>query len=1056
MINRILEMVLGRRVLVLTATAVLVVVGTWSFLRLPIDAVPDITNVQVQINTRAEGLAPEEVEHLVTLPIELEMGGIPGLMETRSGSRVGLSQITLTFRERTDIFRARQLVAERLIAARERLPQGVSPALAPIITGLGEIYYYSLDYAPDAPNPPADPVARLLELRRIQDYQIKPQLRTVTGVTEVNSCGGYERQIQVLADPEKLRMTGMTFKELAEVIEENTENAPGNVVEREGQQVIIRSLGRLSTPKQIAAIPLKFRADGRPLLVGDVAEVKAGAGLRSNAASRNGREVVIGSALMLAGENSRTVARAVHAKINEIRTKLPPGVILTTEYNRSDLVDSTISTVGANLFEGGILVMVVLFGMLGNWRAALIVASAIPLSMLFAFTGMVKWGVSGNLMSLGAIDFGLIVDGAVVITECVARRLAEQRAVLGRPLSRTERTRIVLGACHEVGRPMVFGLVIITMVYLPILALTGTEGKMFRPMALTVIFALSGALVLTLTLIPVLCSLFLDGESHGRQDAIFARIQARYRRLLEWSLRHARTVAATSLALFGAGLFVYSRLGAEFIPQLNEGSFAGMLMRAPSVGLGASLAKQQESERLLLKEIPEIKAVFSLVGTTDVATCLTGVNNADTYFMLKSPSEWTDRSRQPRRKDELANAIKSLLSERIPSQTVLLSQPVKMRFDELLEGSRADLAVKIFGLEHDELERLALKVRDVVAKIRGAADVEHDAIGRTPMLDIVPDQEAAARYGVHAAEIHDLVGTAMAGRTAGFAVENNRRTDIVVRLSDDRRDDLEAYGQLPVRTHHGGIIALGQVARLTAQDRPVAIGHEAGQRMAVILVNLRGRDVESFVREAEARLRAEVSMPQGYFVEWGGQYQNLREARHRLMLVVPVALAMIYILILGALGSARQALLVLTGIPLAVTGGIFSMALRGLPFSISAAVGFIALSGVAVLNGLVLITCFNQLREQGRTVGEAIREGTLIRLRPVLMTALVASLGFVPMAIATGAGAEVQRPLATVVIGGILSSTFLTLVLLPILYLKWEQVLAFSSRSEKNATAIDD
>jgi cobalt-zinc-cadmium resistance protein CzcA len=497
----------------------------------------------------------------------------------------------------------------------------------------------------------------------------------------------------------------------------------------------------------------------------------------------------------------------------------------------------------------------------------------------------------------------------------------------------------------------------------------------------------------------------------------------------------------TSLALFGAGLFVYSRLGAEFIPQLNEGSFAGMLMRAPSVGLGASLAKQQESERLLLKEIPEIKAVFSLVGTTDVATCLTGVNNADTYFMLKSPSEWTDRSRRPRRKDELANAIKSLLSERIPAQTVLLSQPVKMRFDELLEGSRADLAVKIFGLEHDELERLALKVRDVVAKIRGAADVEHDAIGRTPMLDIVPDQEAAARYGVHAAEIHDLVGTAMAGRTAGFAVENNRRTDIVVRLSDDRRDDLEAYSQLPVRTHHGGLIALGQVARLTAQDRAVAIGHEAGQRMAVILVNLRGRDVESFVREAEARLRAEVSMPQGYFVEWGGQYQNLREARHRLMLVVPVALAMIYILILGALGSARQALLVLTGIPLAVTGGIFSMALRGLPFSISAAVGFIVLSGVAVLNGLVLITCFNQLREQGRTVGEAIREGTLIRLRPVLMTALVASLGFVPMAIATGAGAEVQRPLATVVIGGILSSTFLTLVLLPILYCRWERVL---------------
>jgi cobalt-zinc-cadmium resistance protein CzcA len=1038
MINRIFEMVLGRRVLVLTAAAVLIVTGGWAFLRLPIDAVPDITNVQVQINTRAEGLAPEEVEHLVTLPIELEMGGIPGLIETRSSSRVGLSQVTLTFREGTDVYRARQLVTERLQSAKAQLPEGMTPALAPIITGLGEIYYYSLDYAPDAANVPSDRVTQLLELRRIQDYMIKPQLRTVPGVTEVNSCGGYERQIQVLADPEKLFLSGITFKELAETISENTENAPGNVVEREGQQVIVRSMGRLSAPEQIAAIPLKFRSDGRPLVVGDVATVKIGAALRTNAATRNGREVVIGSTLMLAGENSRTVARAVHRKIAEIRAKLPPGICITTEYNRSELVDRTISTVGANLFEGGILVIAILFGLLGNWRAALIVASAIPLSMLFAFTGMVEWGVSGNLMSLGAIDFGLIVDGAVVITECVARRLGEQRTALGRALSRPERMRTVLDACREVGRPMVFGLTIITMVYLPILALTGTEGKMFRPMALTVIFALLGALALTLTFIPVLCSLMLDGESHGGRGTMFARVQAQYRRILEWSLHHARTVTIASLLLFAASLLVYSRLGAEFIPQLDEGSFAGMFMRAPSVGLTASLEKQQESERLLLQYVPEIKTVFSLVGTTDVATCLTGVNNADTYISLKSPSEWTDRDRHPRRKVELANIIKSLLAERIPSQTILISQPVKMRFDELLEGSRADLAVKVFGLEHEELEKIALRVRAVVESIRGAADVEHDAIGRTPMLDIVPNRDAAARYGVHSAEIHDLVGNAMAGQVAGFAVENNRRVDIVVRLPDDRRNGIEAYGRLPIRTHGGGLIPLAQVARLEAQDRPVAIGHEAGQRMAVILVNLRGRDVESFVREAEARLRAEVPMPQGYFVEWGGQYQNLRDARHRLMVVVPMAMAMIYILILGSLGSARQALLVFTGIPLAITGGIFSMALRGLPFSISAGVGFIALSGVAVLNGLVLISCFNQLREQGRSLIDAVYEGTLIRLRPVLMTALVASLGFVPMAIATGAGAEVQRPLATVVIGGILSSTFLTLILLPVLYRRFD------------------
>ena len=1039
MISRILEFSLRQRVFVMLITAALVVVGTWAFYVLPIDAVPDITNVQVQINTQVEALVPEEIEKLVTFPIETEMGGIEGLIELRSLSKLGLSQVNLVFRDGTDIYRVRQLVSERLQSVLDDIPPGLQPKLAPISTGLGEIYYYSVDYAPDAKEKPPTRFEQLLQLKIIQDWTIKPLLRTVPGVTEVNTSGGFEKQLQVLADPQKLKSVGLSFEELVGIMEENTQNSGGSVVERGGEQIAVRSVGRVNDAGEIVRIPIKFRSTNRALTVGDVATVKVGAGVRGGASTKDGVEAVIGATLMLAGENSRTVSRAVNNKLKDIQAKLPSGVVIHTEYNRSELVEKTIATVRNNLFEGGVLVIVVLLALLGNWRAALIVAAAIPLSMLFAFIGMVKGKVSGNLMSLGAIDFGLIVDGAVVITENVVRRMAEQQHQLKRALTLEERMRVVLSAATEVGRPMVFGVAIITIVYMPILALTGIEGKMFKPMAITVMFALVGALILTLTLVPVLCSFFLGGKIQEDENTILRWARRRYEPLLRKCLDHSGSVTGAAVVLFIFALLTFSRMGAEFVPQLDEGSFATHMIRTTSIGLKNAVEMQEKSEKILLKEFPEVKSTFSRIGTAEVATDPMGVNVADCYIFFKPEREWPKINGRRRTKEQLAEAMKEELEIRVPGQAYLFSQPIEMRFNEILEGTRADIAVKVFGDDYKELERIATEIRELLEKVRGAADVEFDALGKIPILEVTMDREAAQRYGIHASEINDLIGTAMAGKGVGFVVEGNQRTEIVVRLPEEWRQRLEELHQLPVRTHDGGIITLGQVAQLRMTEQVERIAREYGRRRAAIMVNLRGRDVESFVNEAEAKIQETVKMPQGYYVEWGGQFQNLKMARQRLMIVVPAALALIFLLIFAAFQSMRQALIVFTGIPLAITGGVFALALRGLPFSISAGIGFIALSGVAVLNGVVLVSYFNQLREQGRPVMQAVWEGSLTRLRPVLMTALVASLGFIPMAIATGAGAEVQRPLATVVIGGILSSTFLTLILLPALYRRFER-----------------
>ncbi len=1034
MLNQILEFSVRQRMFVLLATFGLIGIGVWSAVRLPIDAVPDITNIQVQVNTAVPALAPEEIEKLVTFPIENEMAGIPGIAELRSLSKFGLSQVTLVFKDGTDIYRSRQLVSERLQTVMDELPSGMTPKLAPISTGLGEIFYYVVEYAPDAPNKPATREEQLMELKLIHDFLIKPRLRSTPGLAEVNSSGGYEKQIVIQANPDKLKSVGMSFSEVASAIGENVENAGGSVIQIGGEQVAVRAAGRVQSVAEIEQLPLKFGARATPLRVKDVAEVVIGKAVRGGASTYNGEECVLGSALMLAGENSRLVAKAVDEKLKELETKLPQGVKIIPVYDRTILVDRTIHTVESSLFEGAILVVAVLLVMLGNWRAALIVTLAIPLSMLFAITGMVQGRVSGNLMSLGAIDFGLIVDGAVVMVENIIRHLAEKQHELKRRLSASERTQEVLLATKEVANPMFFGVLIITVVYFPILALTGIEGKMFRPMALTVIFALMGSLVLALTLMPALASYFLGGDIKEKDSWLVRMAKRVYTPILNSALKHRWIITGAGVGLLVLAVFLFGKLGAEFVPQLDEGSFATHMLRTTSIGIDPSIDMQKRGEKMLLEKFPEVDYTFSRIGTAEVATDPMGVNVADTYIMFKPRDTWRKINGRRATKDDLANLMTEELGKYVPGEAHLFSQPIEMRFNEILEGTRADIAVKVFGDDFTVIENIASQAREILENVPGAADVEFDALGKAPLLEIVPKREAMSKYNLHAAELNKVVSTALAGEEVGKLIEGNRRFDIVVRLSENLRENIDELKRLPVRVDDGGLLTLGQVADFRIVEQVAAIAREFSQRRGAIMINLRGRDVESFVLEAQKKIKEQIKLPDGYSIEFGGQFKNLIDAKRRLAVVIPGAMSLIFILIFIALRSFRQSLLVFLAVPLAVTGGIFALFFRGLPFSISAGVGFIAVSGIAVLNGLMIITFFNQLRTRGTDLRETVHDGSLLRLRPMLMTALVASLGFVPMAIATGAGGEVQRPLATVVIGGIITSTFLTLVLLPVLY----------------------
>ena len=1034
MIVKIVELSLRQRALVLLATLILVGVGTWAAFRLPIDSVPDITNPQVLVNTGVPALAPEEIENLVTRPIESGMAGLLGMIELRSLSKFGLSQVRMTFDDGVDIYRTRQLANERLLAVEEQLPPGLQPRLAPISTALGEIFYYSVEFRPDAAGKPASRCEQLQELRQIQEYVISPLLRATRGVAEVNTSGGHERQIVVMPDVARLASVGLTVEELAEKIRENSENVGGGLVEIGGEQVVIRGNSRVGTVEEIGGISLKFAGSATPLLVWEVAQVGIGSSFRTGAATANGGEAVIGGALMLAGGNSRVVARDVAAKLTEIQDKLPPGVEVRPLYNRSDLVKRTLRTVETNLFEGAVLVIVVLFALLGNLRAAFVVALAIPLSMLFVITGMVESRVSGNLMSLGAVDFGLIIDGAVVMVENILRHLAHKQREIGRELTAHERHQEVLYSAKEVASPMFFGVLIITVVYLPILALTGIEGKMFRPMAITVVFALLGSLVLALTLMPALCSYLLRGRIKEQDNWLVRGFKALYTPLLGVALRLRWLVVGGAALMFVSSLWLFTRLGAEFIPQLDEGTMLLQFIRSGSAGLNASTDLQQRSEQLLLERFPEVDRLFGLIGTAEIAVDPMGPNLCDTYVEFKPRSQWRQVDGRPVNKEELIELMRRELAIHAPGQTFLFTQPIQMRFNEMMAGVRADIAVKIYGDDFATLERLATEIRDLVRLIPGSGDVEFDSFGRSPLLEIKPDRAALRRYHVQAAAMNRAIASALAGEEAGTIIDGNRTVPVVVRLADDVRCDVSLMKRVPVRVGDGGLLTLGRIAQFEMTEQVGAITREAGQRRAAILINLRGRDVEGFVTVAKARIKAGVKFPPGYSYEFGGQFENLQKARARLALIVPMALLFIFILIFVSFGSVRQAALIFVCVPLAVTGGVFALWLRDMPFTISAGVGFIALSGIAVLNGIMLINYINQLRRSGLAVREAVIEGTLTRLRPKLMTALVASLGFVPMAIASGAGAEVQRPLATVVIGGIITSTFLTLIVLPILY----------------------
>jgi cobalt-zinc-cadmium resistance protein CzcA len=1040
MIDRILEFSLRQRAVVLLGAGVLLAAGLWSAWHLPIDAVPDITGVQVQINTEIPALAAEESEKLVTQTLELELAGLPGVQEMRSLTKFGLSQITLQFKDGTDIYRARQLVTERMAGIVDQLPAGAAPKLAPISTGLGEIFYYSLDYRTDAPNPPANEMDRLISLGEIQEYVVKPLLRTIPGIAEINGTGGYEKQFVVQPKPDALIAAGLTFGELADLIAQNMENTGGGIINRGQQQLTIRAVSRVTSLAELAELPVKFAGGAGPLLVKDVADVKIGTHFRTGAATLNGREVVVGTTMMLTGENSREVAGRVKARLAEIQSKLPPGVEIQTEYDRSELVGRTIGTVEKNLFEGAVLVIVVLLLLLGNWRAALIVACAIPLSFLFALTGMARFGISGNLMSLGAVDFGLIIDGAVVIVENIVRQLGQRQHHLGCVLTPEERAQTVLAASKQVGRPMFFGVVIITVVYIPLLALSGTEGKMFHPMAFTVMLALGGALVLSLTLMPALCSLLLTRKIQEEDNAFLRVTKSLYGRVLTAALRLRWIIAAGAILLFAGSLWLFSRLGAEFVPTLDEGSIAGMLYKPVGLNVDEAIRSDREIETRLLREFPEISRIFSRIGTSEVATDPMPLNESDVYISYKPLSEWPKTEGRPTNKVELCAQIDGVLKQINPEYGMLFAQPIEMRFNELLEGTKAELAVKIFGNDYDLLEQFAEQIKTIIEETPGVAEVEYETEGRTPQLQLTVKRDVLRRHGLQSGEVNRAVSAALAGQVVGQIVDGNRRFDVVVRLPDELRASDEQIKNLPLRVGNHGLLSLGDAVDFAMAKTVEPIRRDEGQRRAALMVDLDTRDIEGFVRAIEKRITAEVKLPEGYIVEFGGQFKNLQEARARL------AVVLIFVLIYLAFGSLWQTLLVYSGIPLAVTGGIAALWLRDMPFSITAAVGFIALTGVAVLNGVVLVSYFNQLREEGRSVLDAVREGALTRLRPVLMTALVAALGFVPMALATGSGAEVQRPLATVVIGGIVSATFLTLVLLPMLYCWFERDRAPAAR----------
>jgi heavy metal efflux system protein len=1041
MLEKIITFSIRQRFFVIVAALVLVALGAYNFKILPIDAVPDVTNIQVQINTEAPGLTPLEVEQRITFPIESTIAGLPKLKHTRSLSRYGLSQVTVIFEDGTDIYFARQLINSKLQEVKGHLPENMEPAMGPIATGLGEIFMWSVE-AEEGFRKPDGSTYSSMELRTIQDWIIKPQLMNIPGVTEVNSIGGYVKNFQVSPDPQKLMAYGFSFKEVMEALSRNNENRGAGYIEQSGQQYLVRTPGQVSGIEDIRNIVIGSH-NSIPIYIKDVAEVSLGKELRTGAATKDGEEAVLGTVFMLKGENSRTVSLKVAEKMKSINRSLPEGVVARTVYDRTHLVNATLQTVRNNLLEGALLVIAVLFLLLGNFRAAVITALVIPLSMLFAVTGMVSNRVSGNLLSLGAIDFGIIVDGAVIIVENCCRRLAEAQKQLGRILNQQERFEIVKTSSCEVSRPSIFGVFIIMIVYLPILTLTGIEGKMFQPMAFTVLAALAGALILSITFVPAMMAQFASSSISEKESYIIRATSRVYSYLLVVISKNRASVIAFAGVLVVLSVLLSQKMGSEFLPTLDEGDFAVHALRVPGTSLSQAVSMQDILEKKI-KELPDVNYVFAKIGTADIASDPMPPSVADVFVMINPRSQWKDPNRE---KAELVRDLEKKLNE-VPGNKYEITQPIEMRFNELISGVRSDVAVKVFGDDLDKLLSLADQIEHALADIPGASDVKVEQVTGLPVLTVQMNRPAMARLGINAVDVQEVVEIAVGGKKAGQVFEGDRRFDLIVRLPEDIRTKIDLLKEIPIPLpqsrevephtalsdtgHFSNFVPLGTIVDFEVIKGPNQISRENGKRRIVVSANVRGRDLGSFVNEAQNAIQ-EISEP-GYWVEWGGQFEHLISATQRLWVVIPITLVLIYLLLLAAFGSNKNALLVFTGVPLALTGGLLSLWLRDIPLSISAAVGFIALSGVAVLNGMVMISFISNLRDQGHSLDEAIYQGSLTRLRPVLMTALVASLGFVPMALATGTGAEVQRPLATVVIGGIISSTILTLVVLPALY----------------------
>lgn len=1025
--ERIIQFSIQNAIWVLLFVCTWIAVGIYSYQKLPIDAVPDITNTQVQINTQAKGFTALEVEQRITYPIENAMAGIPDLELTRSISRYGLSQVTIVFKDGTDIYWARQQINQRIQEAQSELPAQIAPTMSPVSTGLGEIYQWVLKADPNAKKPDGTAYTPM-DLREIQDWIVRPQLQRVKGVAEVNSIGGFEKTYVVSPDLNRMQQLNISLEQLQQALAQNNENRGAGYIEDNGQQLTVRVPGAFNGLSDIENTMLGS-PNGSPIRVGDIAQVSIGHDLRTGGATYNGKETVLGVAMMAMGGNSRTVSKAVDAKLQDIQNSLPKGVVIETVYDRTTLVEKAIKTVQKNLVEGAILVIIILFLFLGNIRAALITACVIPLSMLFTLTGMAQKNISANLMSLGALDFGIIVDGAVVIVENCIRRLAHTQQLLKRPLTQSERFKEVFLAARQARRPLIFGQLIILVVYLPIFALSGVEAKMFHPMALTVVLALVAAIILSITFVPAAVALWVKGDIQEKESRWMLWLKAKYQQTLDISYQYKAVVLIFALCVLVITGFISTKLGSEFAPQLSEGDFAVQQLRSPSTGLEESLRIQKNTEKLLLKSFPEIKAVFARTGTAEVATDVMPPNISDGYIMLKPRSEWPNPKESL---DELRGRMVTYLAT-IPGNNSEFSQPIELRFNELISGVRSDVGVKIFGDDMNVLNTEATKISKIIQQISGSSAVKVEQTSGLPLLNVEVNKTLAAQYGLSVRSIQDLVATSIGGQSVGEILEGDRRFDFVIRLGEQDRS-VASVSQLPIQLPNGGSILLSDVAQVSTIEGINQVSRENGKRRVVVTTNVEGRDLGSFVSDVQTQLKA-YTLPSGYWIEYGGQFENLASAKARMQIVIPLALITIFILLMAVFHNVKESLLVFTGVPFALTGGVLFLWLRDIPLSMSAGIGFIALSGVAVLNGLVMLTFIKELRDK-YPVHKAVWQGAILRLRPVLMTACVASLGFVPMALATGTGAEVQRPLATVVIGGIISSTLLTLVLLPVLY-RW-------------------